>query len=125
MFTHEHKELIEYLAKGTKPRVSGCGVNIINYVHYWQTYPTPFYNNEWVCRTYTQIREDLNREHTIHTIRQAIDLLIQLGFLERSQNLRTENGRNGQIRTYRYHVYTDRIEAALSTMKNSSLSVDI
>jgi hypothetical protein len=120
MFYHEHQELIEYLAKGTKQQVSCCGAKIINYVQYWQNRQTPLYNNEWVSRTYTQIREDLNREHSLHAIRQAIDLLIRLGFLERRQNLRAENGRNGQIRTYQYHVYTDRIKAALSTMKNSS-----
>ncbi len=120
MFYHEHKELIEYLAKGTKPQVCCCGAKIINYVQYWQNRQTPLYNNEWVSRTYTQIREDLNREHSLHAIREAIELLIRLGFLERRQNLRTENGRNGQIRTYQYHVYTDRIKAALSTMKNSS-----
>ena len=120
MFIHEHKELIEYLAKDTEPRVSCCGAKIINIVQHWQNCQTPFYKNEWVCRTYTQIREDLNREHSLHAIRKAIELLIRLGFLERRQNLRAENGRNGQIRTYQYHVYTDRIEAALSTMKNSS-----
>jgi hypothetical protein len=121
MFIHEHKELIEYLAKGTKPRVSCCGAKIINIVHYWQNCQTPFNKNEWVCRTYTQIREDLNREYSLHAIRQAIDLLIHLGFLERRQNLRADNGRNGQIRTYQYRVYTDRINAALSTMKNSTV----
>ena len=120
MFYDEHKELIEYLAKDTKPRVSCCGAKIINYVHYWQNCQTPFYNKEWVCRTYTQIREDLNREHSLQAIREAIELLIRLGFLERRQNLTAENGRNGQIRTYQYHVYTDRIKAALKTMKNSS-----
>jgi hypothetical protein len=120
MFYQEHKELIEYLAKGTKPRVSCCGAKIISYVQYWQNCQTPFYKKEWVCRTYTQIREDLNREYSLHTIREAIELLIRLGFLERRQNLTAENGRNGQIRTYQYHVYTDRIKAALKTMKNSS-----
>jgi hypothetical protein len=120
MFIHEHKELIEYLAKGTKPRVCCCGAKIIKYVHCWQNCQPPFDNNEWVRRTYTQIREDLNREHSIRAIREAIDLLIGLGFLERRQNLRAENGRNGQIRTYQYHVYTDRIQAALKTMRNSS-----
>jgi len=119
MFYHEHKELIEYLAKGTKPRVSCCGAKIINYIQDWQNYQIPSYNNKWVYRTYTQIREDLNREYSLHTIREAIELLIHLRFLERRQNLTAENGRNGQIRTYQYCVCTNRIKAALETMKNS------
>jgi len=119
MFYHEHKELIEYLAKGTKSQVSCCGAKIINYVQDWQNCQIPSYN-KWVCRTYIQIREDLNKEHSLHVIREAIELLIHLGFLERCQNLTAENGRNGQIRTYQYRVYTDRIKAALETMKNSS-----
>lgn len=122
MFNHEHKQLIEHLAQGTKPRVSRCCAEIINYMQSQQDYQITIYNYAWVAITYTQIREDLNKEHSIHTIREAIELLIRLGLLERSRNLREENGRNGQIRTYQYHVYTDRIEVALKIMKNSLLT---
>ncbi|HEY9649211.1 MAG TPA: hypothetical protein V6C95_01005 [Coleofasciculaceae cyanobacterium] len=116
MFYHEHKQLIEHLAPGTKPRISCCCAKIINYIQPRQDYQITLYNNAWVAITYTQIREDLNKEHSLYTIREAIELLIRLGFLGRSQNLRAENGRNGQVRTYQYHVYNDRIEAALKTL---------
>ena len=134
--SHEHQpdtkiELIEYLAKVTKPRVSCCAAKIINYVQdvrEWQDSQTTDYedyenryfyedyDDGWVCRTYTQIREGLKREHSLHVIREAMELLIRLGFLERRKNLMAENRRNGQIRTYQYRVCTDRIKAALETM---------
>jgi hypothetical protein len=134
--SHEHQpdtkiELIEYLAKVTKPRVSCCAAKIINYVQNvqeWQdsqTIDCDDYDNEyfyedyddgWVRRTYTQIREGLKREHSLHVIREAMELLIRLGFLERRKNLMAENRRNGQIRTYQYRVCTDRIKAVLETM---------
>jgi len=134
--SHEHQpdtkiELIEYLVKGTKPGISCCAAKIINYVQDvqdWQdsqTIDCDDYDNEyfyeeyddgWVRRTYTQIHEGLKREHSLHVIREAMELLIRLGFLERRKNLMAENGRNGQIRTYQYRVCTDRIKAALETM---------
>jgi hypothetical protein len=82
--------------------------------------PNSFLQQQVGLSNLHQIREDLNKEHSLHVIREAIELLIHLGFLERRQNLTAENERNGQIRTYQYRVYTDRIKAALETMKNSS-----
>jgi hypothetical protein len=99
------------VAKVTKPRVSCCAAKIINYVQdvqEWQdsqTIDLDDYDNEyfyedyddgWVRRTYTQIREGLKREHSLHVIREAMELLIRLGFLERRKNLMAENGRNGK-----------------------------
>jgi hypothetical protein len=113
LFYREHKELLEYLDQGIKTRVSCCGAKLFNYFGRWTDWKVPLYNNEWIYQPLMQIYQDLMREHSLHVIREAIALLIRLGFLERRKNLRANNWRNGQDRVYQYRLRKDRLEAAL------------
>ena len=113
LFYREHKELLEYLDQEIKTRVSCCGAKLFNYFGRWTDWKVPLYNNEWIYQPLMQIYQDLMREHSLHVIREAIALLIRLGFLERRKNLRANNWRNGQDRVYQYRLRKDRLEAAL------------
>jgi hypothetical protein len=113
LFYREHKELVEYLDQEVKTRVSCCAAKLFNYFGRWTDWKVPLYNNEWIYQPLMQIYEDLMREHSLHVIREAIALLIRLGFLERRKNLRANNWRNGQDRVYQYRLRKDRLEAAL------------
>jgi len=113
LFYREHKELVEYLDQEVKTRVSCCAAKLFNYFGRWTDWKVPLYNNEWIYQPLMQIYQDLMREHSLHVIREAIALLIRLGFLERRKNLRANNWRNGQDRVYQYRLRKDRLEAAL------------
>ncbi len=113
LFYREHKELLEFQAPDLKTRVLCCCAKLFNYFGRWTDWKVPLYNNEWIYQPLKQIYEDLLREHSLHVIREAIELLIRLGYLERRRNLRANNWRNGQDRVYQYRLRKDRLEAAL------------
>jgi hypothetical protein len=125
LFYREHKELLEYLDQEIKTRVSCCGAKLFNYFGRWTDWKVPLYNNEWIYQPLMQIYEDLMREHSLHVIREAIALLIRLGFLERRKNLRANNWRNGQDRVYQYRLRKDRLEAALLSFEASKSAESI
>jgi hypothetical protein len=125
LFYREHKELVEYLDQEVKTRVSCCCAKLFNYFGRWTDWKVPLYNNEWIYQPLMQIYEDLMREHSLHVIREAIALLIRLGFLERRKNLRANNWRNGQDRVYQYRLRKDRLEAALLSFAASKSAESI
>jgi hypothetical protein len=125
LFYREHKELLEYLDQEVKTRVSCCAAKLFNYFGRWTDWKVPLYNNEWIYQPLMQIYEDLMREHSLHVIREAIALLIRLGFLERRKNLRANNWRNGQDRVYQYRINRNRLEAALLSFAASKSAESI
>jgi hypothetical protein len=125
LFYREHKELVEYLDQEVKTRVSCCCAKLFNYFGRWTDWKVPLYNNEWIYQPLMQIYQDLMREHSLHVIREAIALLIRLGFLERRKNLRANNWRNGQDRVYQYRLRKDRLEAALLSFAASKSAESI
>ena len=76
-----------------------CAAKLLKYYRRWQDWKLRHHRTEWIYQPLKQIHADLMGEHSLHVIRAANDLLIELGFLERRHN-----PGNAQDRTYQYRV---------------------
>lgn len=113
LMRREHKQLLDQLAPQAPTRVRCCAAHLMSYLQHWHEWKKTLYPTNWIYQPLLEIRSDLMDAYTIHVIRDAIDLLQELGFLSIRKNSRAENWRNGQDKTHQYFLHSDRIEAAL------------
>lgn len=92
-----------------------CAAKLIEYYRHWRKWKVSVHRTEWIYQPLKNIYDDLMQEHSRHVIREAISLLMQLGYLERRKN-----PGNGQDRTYQYRLRVDRINKALSAIDSAS-----
>jgi hypothetical protein len=116
MTRREHKDLIDRLAPKSPSRVRCCAAQLISHFDHCHKWKEANYPTRWYYQPLADIRHDLMDAFSIHVLRQAIALLRRLEFLTVESNDRDANGRNGQDRTHRYWLHSDRIELALETL---------
>lgn len=112
-----HVNLIEALAPQADKRVRFCSAVLIDYKHHWQEWKVKVHRTPWIYQKLKDIHKDLMGLFSLHVIRAAIELLIDLGLLERRSN-----PGNGQDKTYQYNLRWDKIQAAIA---NQSKPVEV
>lgn len=85
-----------------------CAAKLIEYFKHWREWKTTVQRTEWIYQPLRRIRDDLMCEHSMHCIRDAIELLIDIGILERRNN-----PGNGQDKTYQYRLDHKRLNELL------------
>jgi hypothetical protein len=66
---------------------------------------------EWIYKTLESLHQELMGEHGIHTIRKAINLLVDCGFLNRRHNPHIKYDR-----TWQYQLNIEKIQEALNPL---------
>lgn len=94
-----------------------CAAKLIDYYLHWHKWKMSTHRTPWFYQPVKNIYEDLMQEHSRHLIREAIALLMQLGYLERRNN-----PGNGQDRTYQYRLCIKRIIKALKNFTGADIS---
>jgi len=97
-----------------------CAAKLIEYYRHWRKWKVAVHRTEWIYQPLKNIYDDLMQEHSRHVIRDAIALLMQLGYLERRKN-----PGNGQDRTYQYRLRIDRLTDALIDANNPNTTSDV
>lgn len=105
----DYLELIESMAAGVESKVSRCAATLLSYYRHWQEWKQEHQRTDWLYQPLRQIYKDLMELFSIPVIRDANDLLIDLGLL-----LRRGNPGNGQDKTYQYNVRFDRLTQLLT-----------
>lgn len=82
-----------------------CASKLIDYLLHWRNWKVTHQRTDWIYQPLRRIRDDLMGEHSLHVIRAALDLLLQLGIIARRNN-----PGNGQDRTYQYQVQVDVVD---------------
>jgi hypothetical protein len=106
--------LIEALAPQADKKVRLCAAVLIDYKHHWQEWKLKVHRTPWIYQKLKNIHKDLMGLYSLHVIRAAIELLIDLGLLERRSN-----PGNGQDKTYQYRLRWDKVQAAIAKQSNS------
>lgn len=89
-----------------------CAAKLIDYCLHWHKWKIANHRTPWFYQPVKHIYEDFMQEHSRHVIREAINLLMQFGYLERRGN-----PGNGQDRTYQYRLRIKRLIAGLEELK--------
>lgn len=110
-----HVNLIEALAPQADKRVRFCSAVLIDYKHHWQEWKVKVHRTPWIYQKLKDIHKDLMGLFSLHVIRAGIELLIELGLLERRSN-----PGNGQDKTYQYNLRWDKIQAAIANQSKST-----
>lgn len=76
-----------------------CAAKLIEYFRHWTKWKEKNHRTDWIYMPMRQIHEDLMGEHSLHVIRAAIALLVELGILDRQHN-----PSNGQDKTWQYRI---------------------
>lgn len=79
-----------------------CAAKLIEYFKHWTDWKIDVHRTPWVYQPLEKIRYDLLGEHSINSIRNAIDILMNLNLIERRNN-----PGNKQDRTYQYRLNLD------------------
>lgn len=66
---------------------------------------------EWIYKSYDDLYQELMGEHGVHSIRKAIRLLIDLGYLSQRHNPWHKHDRK-----YQYHLEIDNIQESLDSL---------
>jgi hypothetical protein len=110
----EYIDLLAQLAPAFPKRVKVCATQLIDYLIHWANWREKNgYRDRWVFQTLRDIRKDLMEVHSLHVIRDSLDLLEELGLLSIRKNQRKVNQKNGQEKTHQYLLHVDRLEEAL------------
>ena len=112
-----HVNLIDALAPKADKRVRRCSAVLIDYKRHWQEWKVKVHRTPWIYQKLKNIHKDLMGLFSLHVIRAAIELLIELGLLERRSN-----PGNGQDKTYQYNLRWDKVQAAIA---NQGKSVEV
>jgi hypothetical protein len=112
-----HVNLIDALAPQADKRVRRCSAVLIDYKRHWQEWKVEVHRTPWIYQKLKNIHKDLMGLFSLHVIRASIELLIELGLLERRSN-----PGNGQDKTYQYNLRWDKIQAAIA---NQGKSVEV
>ena len=103
-------QLSTQFTKQTLARGLGCAAELMNYFKHWNQWKRSHCKEAWFSQSLKKIEEDLRWIYSRHTIRDAIALLAELGFLS-IDNDREPSSPN------RYLVHCDRVEAALAKFR--------
>ena len=103
-------QLSTQFTKQTLARGLGCAAELMNYFKHWNEWKRSHCKEAWFSQSLKKIEEDLRWIYSRHTIRDAIALLAELGFLS-IDNDREPSSPN------RYLVHCDRVEAALAKFR--------
>jgi hypothetical protein len=106
--------LIDALAPSVDKKVRLCAAFLIDYKHHWQEWKLKVQRTPWIYQKLKNIHKDLMGLYSLHVIRAAIELLIDLGLLERRSN-----PGNGQDKTYQYRLRWDKVQAAIANLDKS------
>jgi hypothetical protein len=106
--------LIEALAPQADKKVRFCAAILIDYKHHWQEWKLKVHRTPWFYQKLKNIHKDLMGLYSLHVIRGGIELLIDLGLLERRSN-----PGNGQDKTYQYRLRWDKVQAAIANLDKS------
>jgi len=109
-----HVNLIDALAPQADKRVRRCSAVLIDYKHHWQEWKVEVHRTPWIYQKLKNIHKDLMGLFSLHVIRAGIELLIDLGLLERRSN-----PGNGQDKTYQYNLRWDKVQAAIANLDKS------
>jgi len=104
----EHKDLLDQLASNAQTKIKCCAAQLISYFQHWHNWKATRYPSIWIYQPLRDIRADLMEAYTLHVIRDALDLLEELGLL----SIR----RNARLRTHQYLLNSDRIEEELEKL---------
>ncbi|HEY9599628.1 MAG TPA: hypothetical protein V6D33_18350 [Cyanophyceae cyanobacterium] len=120
----EFKDVIEHLAPTAKKMLVYCGAKLINILMRWGNYRMARYpepRNEWIYLTQEDFCRELLEEHSIHCIRDTLNLLERIKLVDITRNWKWLNNRNGQTRTYQYRLNRQLLKQTITTVKQRQL----
>jgi hypothetical protein len=113
-------QLATQLTSQLPRRVLCCAAELMSYFQNWNEWKRARYREDWFYQPLRKIWQDLTGAYSLHVIQKAIALLVEFKLLSVKKNDRTENKRNGQDKTHRYLVHSDRLKAALAKLFSQS-----
>ncbi len=116
----DYVDLLARLAPEKPNKLLCCGAELMSYFLNGNNWKGKHYRERWFYQALRRIYKDLTCAYSLHTIRQAIALLVELGILLVKKNDRELNSRNGQDKTHAYLIDSSRLEAALADLASQS-----
>jgi DNA-binding MarR family transcriptional regulator len=94
-----------------------CAAKLLDYFEKWRRWKVKYHRTEWIYQPLRQIREDLMNEYCKPVVNRAIELLEDLGLIERRQN-----PGNRQDKTWQYKLNISKLKELLCHRKQTSES---
>lgn len=108
-------DVVEQVSDAAR-RVQCCAAKLIEYFIHWNKWKQKAQRTQWIYQPLKKIHQDLMEEHSLHVIREAINVLVDTKIIERRHNP------NEQDKTWQYKVNVTRLELLLNTEHGSSRS---